>query len=437
MQQLQNYLLRQHAANRKVLVIIEEAQGMPVETLEEIRLFSNLETHRDKLMQIILFGQPELDRNLSASNIRQLRERITHSFYLQPMNRKEVAEYIRFRVSAAGCPCPRLFSPSAEWLISKAASGLSRRVNILADKALLAAFAENILEGSEQLSAQSKPVVGIKHVIAAIRDSEYSASVLHSLVFPLRLLGATMLIALVAVILWWPESLRVASQNVPASPAQLSDERFGEIDQVAASQTEVVAINEAESLEVPKPTIAPLPIASGLEPLAKQNEVDLPISGEASTADTFDAEAPVMNSVMQITTSSTESEFFPDASSLLSVRSLLQERMLASIPWLHKAAGNGYTVHFMSGDSSDLDSAGEFLQVLLESSLLDQSYVCMSSTGSESYWTIKYGNFAGRNNAENFITQLPEQIRNFAPFAQNISSVVCNTNHTIAALMLE
>lgn len=87
---------------------------MRVETLEEIRLFSNLETHRDKLMQIVLFGQPELDRNLSASNIRQLRDRIIHSFYLQPMNRKEVAEYIRFRLSAAGCPCPRLFSSSAE-----------------------------------------------------------------------------------------------------------------------------------------------------------------------------------------------------------------------------------------------------------------------------------------------------------------------------------
>jgi type II secretory pathway predicted ATPase ExeA len=72
MQRLQNYLIKQHAGNRRVLVVIEEAQGMSVETLEEIRLFSNLETQVDKLMQIVLFGQPELDTNLSSKNIRQL-----------------------------------------------------------------------------------------------------------------------------------------------------------------------------------------------------------------------------------------------------------------------------------------------------------------------------------------------------------------------------
>ena len=77
MQQLQQYLLQQHAMNRTVLVIVEEAQSMPLETLEEIRLFSNLETHQHKLMQIVLFGQPELDKNLEQKSIRQLRERIT------------------------------------------------------------------------------------------------------------------------------------------------------------------------------------------------------------------------------------------------------------------------------------------------------------------------------------------------------------------------
>lgn len=245
-----------------------------------------------------------------------------------------------------------------------------------------------------------------------------------------------MLIAVVAAILCWRDAFRVAGADTPASPVQVG-ERAEENAQVAAALIAESAKNETESTEVPKPFVAPLPIVSELEPLATENAGELTTNVESSAPATSDTETPMMNTVMQPANSSGEAEFFPEASALLSARRLLQERMLASIPWLHKAAGNGYTVHFISGDSSGLDSAGEFLQVLLETNLLDQSYVCMSSTGSENYWTIKYGNFAGRNNAENFTTQLPEQIRSFAPFVQNISSVVCNTNNTIAALMLE
>lgn len=154
MQQLQDYLLKQHAANRKVLIIIEEAQSMPFETLEEIRLFSNLETHRDKLMQIIMFGQPELDDTLSAKNIRQLRERITHSFYLNPLTPNEVADYVRFRLGAAGCCCPQLFTRQAERLIATGSGGLTRRINILADKSLLAAYADNVLKSEKKIESR-------------------------------------------------------------------------------------------------------------------------------------------------------------------------------------------------------------------------------------------------------------------------------------------
>lgn len=190
MQHLQNYLLKQHAANRKVLVIIEEAQGMPIETLEEIRLFSNLETHRDKLMQIILFGQPELDGVLANSNIRQLKERITHSFYLSPLTARQTAEYIRFRLGAAGCPCKTLFSQAAERMIYRTSGGLTRRINILADKALLAAFADSALDYSNrELTAETKPVIKRKHAKAAILDCDYGRSISNHLAAPLRLLG--------------------------------------------------------------------------------------------------------------------------------------------------------------------------------------------------------------------------------------------------------
>ena len=213
MQQLQTYLIKQHTANRKVLVIIEEAQGMPVETLEEIRLFSNLETQVDKLMQIILFGQPELDRNLSSKNIRQLRERITHSFHLNPLTTSEVSEYVRFRLGAAGCPCPQLLSKRAEWLLSKASGGLTRRINILVDKALLAGYAENVL-GSGELDANTAPVITAHHIWAAIRDSDYISSSLHSLFSPLRVASAGVVVAVLAIaIVLWPEAGSIASQS--------------------------------------------------------------------------------------------------------------------------------------------------------------------------------------------------------------------------------
>jgi type II secretory pathway predicted ATPase ExeA len=119
MQVLQTHLLARHAAGKQVVIFVEEAQGMPLATLEEIRLLSNLETKHDKLLQIVLFGQPELDENLNQTNIRQLRERITHSFNLAPLQTKEIGEYLIFRLRAAGYFGPHLFTNAA---ISKIAA---------------------------------------------------------------------------------------------------------------------------------------------------------------------------------------------------------------------------------------------------------------------------------------------------------------------------
>ncbi len=136
-------LLQKHADNQQVVLLIEEAQGMPLDTLEEIRLLSNLETTRHKLLQIVLFGQPELDTNLAGQTIRQLRERITHSFYLSPLARPNLADYLDFRMRAVGYRGPPVFSAAAIKQLHHHAQGLLRRSNILADKALLAAFADN------------------------------------------------------------------------------------------------------------------------------------------------------------------------------------------------------------------------------------------------------------------------------------------------------
>ena len=159
---LQDKLVALYAAGQQVVVLIDEAHAMPNETLEAIRLLSNLESNRHKLLQLVLFGQPEINATLARSDMRQLRDRITHNFGLEPLVQDDIAQYLDFRMRAAGYRGPDIFAPAAIKLITAASQGLTRRINILADKALLAAFAA----GGHQ--------VGAKEVRAAIRDSEFA-----------------------------------------------------------------------------------------------------------------------------------------------------------------------------------------------------------------------------------------------------------------------
>jgi type II secretory pathway predicted ATPase ExeA len=162
LRELQRHLVQLHSEGKRAVALIDEAHAMPVESLEEIRLLSNLETNRSKLLQIALFGQPELDHKLALPQMRQLRERITHSFSLSPLTFEDVQAYLRFRLRAAGYRGVDVFSPACVKLIAKASEGLSRRVNIIADKSLLAAFAANTHS------------VTPGHVRAAIRDCDFA-----------------------------------------------------------------------------------------------------------------------------------------------------------------------------------------------------------------------------------------------------------------------
>lgn len=162
LRELQSHLIQVYAGGRRIVVLIDEAHAMPEETLEQVRLLSNLEANRHKLLQIVLFGQPELDQALDKPSLRQLKDRITHSFRMRPLTAEEVATYVSFRVQAAGYRGSGLFSPEAIDAIAAASGGLTRRINVLADKTLLAAFME---------SAQ---VLTLTHARAAIADSEFA-----------------------------------------------------------------------------------------------------------------------------------------------------------------------------------------------------------------------------------------------------------------------
>lgn len=141
---LHNALLDLHRQGKQTVLLIDESQSIPLASLEEIRMLSNLETGTTKLLQIVLFGQPELDRHLNRYEVRQIKERIVHRFYLPRLTSREIARYLEFRLKKAGYKGKSPFTTASVKLISVKSRGLLRRINLLADKCLLAAFSEGV-----------------------------------------------------------------------------------------------------------------------------------------------------------------------------------------------------------------------------------------------------------------------------------------------------
>jgi MSHA biogenesis protein MshM len=146
-------------AGKRVVLCLDEAQAIPVESLEALRLLTNLETEKRKLLQIVLFGQPELDHNLALDSIRQLAQRITFHYHLGPLSKDDLDYYIAHRLRVAGFGGARLFSKGAVSKLFETSNGIPRLVNILAHKALMLSYGEG------------KPQVGKQHVSDAARDT--------------------------------------------------------------------------------------------------------------------------------------------------------------------------------------------------------------------------------------------------------------------------
>jgi len=131
---------------KTVVLCLDEAQAMPIETLEALRLLSNLETEKRKLLQVVLFGQPELDQKLEGISVRQLKQRVTFHYRLEALGPDEVDLYITHRLRVAGYRESRLFTRSATRLVQRRSNGVPRLVNIIAHKALMLAYGEGVQE---------------------------------------------------------------------------------------------------------------------------------------------------------------------------------------------------------------------------------------------------------------------------------------------------
>lgn len=294
-------LISKHILGKQVVLLVEEAQAMPLETLEEIRLFSNLETAQHKLLQIVLFGQPELNQTLSLPRMRQLKERITHSFSVPPMTAAIIPDFLMFRMRTAGYHGPDIFNKGAIRLLASVSEGIVRRINILADKSLLAAFADN------------SHAVQVKHVKAAISDSEFMTE--RKPPHPQRNLAIALLVVIALVVLldlawrrYWPGDMVAASaQKSPAAVARMPKPSLS-----------------AQSIETVVPTV---PVASVTESGS--------VSGELGA--------------------SADDQGWP-------VSGLVRQRMLASKIWLREKPNSFFTVQIGMIEIDKLEKLEQLLQ---------------------------------------------------------------------------
>jgi MSHA biogenesis protein MshM len=362
MHALNAYLVERHSEQRQVVVFVEESQGMPISTLEEIRLLSNLETQHHKLLQIVLFGQPELDANLRQPNIRQLRERITHSFSLVPLGSDDVEAYLSFRLRAAGYHGPDLFSRRVIAYMTRACDGLTRRLNLVADKALLAAFSE----GTHNVT--------LNHVKAAVRDSEFSHIELPGARVPLGYVVAGLAAGGVLGIAAFA-GFQALNKTPPLLPTQ---------DPAAASY----APNSAEAVSLGTATLAPAapaqpPGGSAVVPSGSPGSMS-PGTGEM-TAD------------------------------------LLEQRLLATDLWLDDQNGAFYSIQLLG--SGDPELLREYFKTIAKYLDIEKVYVYRTTANQHPSLTVLYGTFATRDEVTRTLQSLPDELKFNRPYYRTLQGI--------------
>jgi len=173
LQRLNTFLLNELQTGGNVALLIDEAQDLEFSVLEDLRLLSNLETAKEKILQIVLSGQPELGQKLSNPVLRQLRQRIGINCRLLPLSREEISEYIRFRLQAAGCPDLKLFTREAEDQVYRFSHGIPRLVNVVCDNALVIGYALGRQRiAAELITEAAADLLAVDPAISAIATAE-------------------------------------------------------------------------------------------------------------------------------------------------------------------------------------------------------------------------------------------------------------------------
>ena len=424
---LQERLVTLYAEGRRVVVLIDEAHAMPVETLEEIRLLSNLESKRHKLLQIVLFGQQELDEVLGTPQMRQLKERVIHSFRLEPLVRSDIGTYLMFRMRLAGYKGPDIFSDGAVRLITDASEGLTRRVNILADKALLAAFAD----GGYQVLP--------KHVNAAIGDSEFARlrrkpgaglsalglssaglSTIGLAIVAVGLIATGAAAALLAVYITFTRPSAVADRAPPdppmaagsalatapaAGPAVAAHPASSERDRPAKS----TPAGPQNLLTQPVPTLRPAAPAAA------------PVSSPAAAPAPNNTRAVPAEALPQIQAAAAAPP--AAAAAVAEASGLLAQRQRATEEWLRQAPDSTYALQLLTADVARAADVNLWLTRVPAAIKVDQVYVYSSVIRGLPRFSILYGAFPDRASATAALGELPKKMRDGKPLIRTIAGI--------------
>jgi len=420
MRALHEHLIKSFGEGRQVVVLIDEAHAMPVETLEEIRLLSNLEANRSKLLQLVLFGQPELNDVLARSDMRQLKERITHNFGLEPLVRDDITNYLDFRMRAAGYRGPSVFTPAALKLIAQSSLGLTRRINILADKALLAAF-----------SSESHQI-GPKEVKAAIRDCEFSDATYGGRVTR-RTRTAWILAALAATFLagmFW--LMAVNSDNeFPANLTGAPATSPGTVGIPSAPPAAAVRAVPTEPAAAPAPSdAAPIPASTvtsaattGAASVASNAAAAMAavpqLSATAPPASSVPA-APAIKTAPSAATTATPA-IAPTQSVPQGVGRLTLDRIEAGRAWLEQAPNDHWFIQVYDTDASRHGEIESLLRRLSPNDTeMSNIHVYYSELSGKPRYGVTYGDYATGVAAVTAMRGLPRLLRASKPYPRQV-----------------
>ena len=468
---LQDYLLQRHMENKQVVLFIEEAQGMPLDTLEEIRLLSNLETDENKLLQIILFGQPELDQNLAEQSIRQLRERITHNFELAALTQDEIHNYLNFRMREVGYTGPELINTAVAKKVEQHSEGLLRRINIIADKILLSAFAE----GTHNLTS--------KHVTAAVNDSAFNQAAPRSKSRIFWWLGLLALIALLFALYqsrahWmatlavglplkqenavendnpitdiapqaietYPDKARVdtttdsdlepnVAQSIVAAEVIQPEVATQQQNEIEVTQPEV-ATQQQNEVEVIQPevatqqeneTLVQQDVAVVVQPEdAVMQPIEVVVQEEGDLAQTGAVNAPadedriLQNALDQAaSTVALATETSADLSLTADYDRWLNAKLQQSRDWLSQANRNSVSIQVFVRSKS---AVRELVYYLRNEWPLDlsETYLYEVSTEDRSIYRVFYSEFDSLSRGRNQLERLPESVKRNSPYLHSV-----------------
>jgi general secretion pathway protein A len=238
---LNRYLLRAHAQGRRVVLIVDEAQNLGVDVLEQIRLLTNLETETQKLLQIILIGQPELRTLLAREDLRQLAQRVTGRYHLDPLTRAETTAYVRHRLRVAGATAD-IFTQGALREIHHISRGIPRVINIISDRALLGAYTQDL---------HQIPASLVRRASAEVFDQEVAPSWM-----PLLVGGMAVLVLAGSGLLLWHYLPSWRGAAISAVPSTVPSTVPSPVPSTASAAP---ATDTASSVPAPSPTMTALP----------------------------------------------------------------------------------------------------------------------------------------------------------------------------------